>query len=356
MPQRLRLYDVRNSNAAQSVGLCQGNIAQIAQDANAVQERLLFCREAGDEGWWGSWAEMNFLVDSNNPVITTPREVARIEMMTVCNKPIQIRNQFYEYLTFGNGRMPKNPPWCDCRDFLQTYSRNNAVTFFDLTNPPQLLRVSITDPADIGKRVLLQGLDNNDVAIHSQDVLQEVMGVYVTLGQDPVTATNPDGSLVLFNTITGIQKDLTNGQITIEQADPSTGNPALLLTMEPSETVAGYRRYFLSPTPRNCCTVLSPGNTLTVSALVKLELIPVMADPDYLLISSLQAFVEEWQAYRYSTMDTAQAKQFEQIKHRQAVSYLNGQLVHYLGRDKPSFTFRPFGSARLEKQNIGYQY
>lgn len=353
MPQRLRLYDVRNSKAAQAVGLCQGNIADIADNVNSAQRRLLFCREAGDEGWWGSWAEMAFLVNSNNPVITTPREVARIEMMTVCNRPVQIRNQFYEYLTFGNGKMPKTPPWCDCTDFLQTYSRNVAVTFFDLTSPPQMLRVSLSDPADVDKRVLLQGWNNQNVPIHSQDVLQEVEGVYVTLAGTPTIATNPDGSVVLFNKITGIQKDLTNGQIKIEQVDPTTGAAVLLLIMEPSETVAGYRRYFLNPAPKNCCNVLSTGNTLPVSALVKLELIPVMADPDYLLIGNLEAIIEEMQAVRYSTMDTAQSKQLEQIKHHQAVSYLNGELVHYLGRDKPSFTFRPYGSARLERDRIG---
>jgi hypothetical protein len=353
MPSRLRLYDIRNSSAAQSVGLCQGNIAQIAADVNQVQERLLFCREASDEGWWGSWAEMAFLVDSNNPFITTPRDVARIEVMTVCNRPVQIRNSFYEYLTFGNGRMPKTPPWCDCSDYLQTYSRNVVPTFFDLSNPPQMLRVSLTDPADVDKRVLLQGWDNNDVPIHSQDVLQEVQGVFVVLGQTPTIATNPDGSTALFNKITGIQKDLTNGQIKIEQVHPNTGAVVLLLTMEPTEQVSGYRRYFLNPTPKNCCTVQSPSTALTVSALVKLELIPVMADTDYLLIQSLQAVIEEWQSLRYSTMDTSQSKQLEQIKHRQAVSYLNGQLVHYLGRDKPSYTFRPYGSARLDRERIG---
>ncbi len=296
---------------------------------------------------------MSFLVDSNNPYITTPREVARIAVMTVCKKPVQIRNQWYEFLTFGNGLMPKQPPWCDCTDFLQTYTRNNAITAFDLSSPPQMLRVTISDPADIDKRVLLQGWDNLDVPIHSQDVLQEVQGVFVTLDQNPVTATYPDGSTVLFNKITGIQKDLTNGQIKIEQVDPTTGAVALLLTMEPSETVAGYRRYFLNPTPKNCCTTISPSNTLTINALVKLDLIPVMADPDYLLIGNLEAIIEEMKALRYSTMDTLNSKQMEQACHHQAVSYLNGELIHFQGRDKPSFTFRPYGSARLDRQRIG---
>src|SRR6266705_3127720 len=123
MPARLRLYDVRNSPAARAVGLCQGNIAEIATDVNQIQERLLYCREAGDEGWWGSWAEMQFVIDSCKPFIITPREVARIEVMAICSHPIQVRNQFYEYLTFGNGRMPKTPPWCDCASFTQAYAR-----------------------------------------------------------------------------------------------------------------------------------------------------------------------------------------------------------------------------------------
>lgn len=353
MPSRLRLLDVRLSRAAQTIGLCQGNLADTADAVNTAQRRLLYCKEAGEDSWYGTWAEMNFLVDSNNPVITTPREVARIAKMTVCKKPVQIRNMFYEYLTFGNGKMPKSPPWCDCRDFLQTYQRNTVPTFFDFSGPPQEIVVTFSDPADVGKRVLLQGLDNNDVPIYSQDVLYRVDGVYNTLAVPAAATTYPDGSTALFNSITGIQKDLTQGPIQIYQQDPTTGAKVLLSTMQASETVAGYRRYFLSPTPKNCCTVSNPSNALQISAIVKLELIPVQVDTDYCLIQNLEALIEEMQSARYSTMDTAESKGLAAASHQNAVRYLNGELGHYQGIETPATNFKPFGSASLDRVNIG---
>ena len=105
---RLRLYDCRNSRLPGLLGLCTADTFQIAGYVNTAQRRLLMCREAGDEGWWGTWAEVAFNVVSRNaPYITLPREIARIEKVDICKRPVPILNQFYEYLDFGNGRMPQ---------------------------------------------------------------------------------------------------------------------------------------------------------------------------------------------------------------------------------------------------------
>ena len=119
---RIRLLDFRLSRGAQAVGLCQGNIADIAQIVNSAQERLVNDRGAGDTGWWGSWATMGFNVAAAAPYITLPREVTRLIDVSVCGRPIGIQNQFYEFLQFGIGNQPKTScnPGCP---FLQTYDR-----------------------------------------------------------------------------------------------------------------------------------------------------------------------------------------------------------------------------------------
>lgn len=347
---RLRLYDMRIGRLPPAVGLCQSDGPRIAQYVNAAQRRLLLGREAGDEGWWGTFAEVAFSgVSASNPYITMPRQIARIEKLNVCTRPIPMFNQYYEYLDFGNGRMPKLVQY-DNYFIPSGYSRNNVVTFTDQSVSPCYIQIYSTDPADVAnaKRVLIQGYDSSGSVIYSQDNFNQVIGVFVNIASP--FATCP----VQISQLTGIQKDVTAGDVQIFQVDPTTGTQTLLLTMQPSETVAGYRRYYLHNLPCNCCQL--PGTdpqNLTVTAIVKLEVIPVSVDTDYLLFQNEEAIIEEAQSVRYSVIDSSGAKQMAQEKHTQAVRLLQGELVHYLGKTEASVNFAPFGTARLACQSIG---
>jgi len=352
MTGRLRLYDRRVSRLPSVVGACQSDFQTVAGYVNAAQRRLLLAKESGDEGWWGSWAEVEFAVDPSNPVITLPREIARLEKINICNRPVPIHNQFYEYLQFGNGRMPKQK--VNCPALLNVYSRNSAVTFRDITNAPQFIRIVISDAQDIGKRVFLGGIDNNNVVVYSQDGVNRVKGVFISLDSPFVTSPMP------FNSLTSVQKDVTAGQVEFFQVDPNTGEEILLLTMEPGEQSAFYRRYFLNPIPRNCCPLIpsscSPSATpmVQVTAMAKLDLIPVTVDTDYCLIQNLEAITEECQSLRYSEMDSPNGKQLSRERHQAAIGLLNGELAHYLGINDPAVEFKPFGSAGLRRsQKIG---
>lgn len=344
--QRLRLYDVRTSVIPSDLGLCDGDLPGVAQMVNAAQRRLIYAKEAGEEGWWGGWAEMAFTnVSRTNPFVTTPRGVARLQSFNICQRPIPVQNQFYEYLQFGNGRLPKQR--CRCNGPEQAYSRNNAITFTEMA-APSFIKAYPTDSADIQRRTLIQGTDNNNNTIYSEDILGQVMGLFVTL-------TMPWGiTPIIYKTITGIQKDVTVGQVRYFAVDPTTGVETLLLTMEPGETTASYRRYYLGSLPLTCCPIpVSTPAELTVTAIAKLDLIPVVVDTDYCLIQNLEALNEEMMSYRYSKMDTLDSKKLEQVKHISAIRLLNGELTHFLGRDEPAVNFAPFGTARLSRQRIG---
>src|SRR5579863_4368231 len=105
--ERLRLYDMVNSDLPGILGMCVDDVPGIANAVNRAQDRLISCEEANEEGWYGSWAEMIFAVSKRHPVITCPRGVARLEAIDTCNRPTPLRNQFWDYLEFGDGRMPK---------------------------------------------------------------------------------------------------------------------------------------------------------------------------------------------------------------------------------------------------------
>lgn len=369
--QRLRFYDILLSGLPRLVGKCVSDRVDVASYVNRAQRRLLMCREAADEGWWGTWAEMRFNVSRSAPFVTLPREVARLEVAAICNHPVPIQNQFYDYAQFGNGRMPNafvqsiTAPgvvtpfnFSSCGALMDIRSRNNAPTFADLSNPPQNIVIFPGDPADAdgSHRVLLQGLDPAGNTIYTQDGLSRVTGQYVVLASPFAMAAIP------MSKITGIQKDITVAPIQVFQSDPTTGAQSLLLTMEPSEQTAWYRRYFFNQLPLDCCGGAVPSicnptqpavNLVQVTAIAKLELIPVVADTDYTLIQNLEAIISEAQAVRYSEMDVPNKGSLMAGHHTDAIRFLNGELAHYLGINQPAVNFQPFGSAHLRKQRIG---
>jgi hypothetical protein len=348
---RLRLYDLRVSSFPTALGIPTGDVPEIAQAANEAEESLLTCKEVSEDGWYGTWAEIEFTASRWSPDVILPREVARLEHIDVCGRPVQNNNQFYEYLRYGNGRIGfgQKGQRRHCGP-TQAYARNNAVLQRDLFPAPQLISVYITNPADAGKRILIQGLDNTNTPIYTQDVINPVQGQYVPFAVPFATAPQQ------FNRITGIQKDVTAGQVQVFQVDPTTGAQVLLLTMEPSETTAWYRRYRLDPLPWNCCHQPSNNpaeNFVTVTAIAMLEHIPVVVDTDYLLIQSKRALTLEAQAIRMSRNDTPDAKAQAREYHLQAVRILIGECSRYMGKEDVAIQFKPFGSASLERAGVG---
>jgi hypothetical protein len=345
---RLRFAEFRLSEAPSLCGLAREDIPRVSALATRAQNRILSCPEQGDEGWWGTYAEMAFSVSRTSPYLTTPREVARLQVTAVCDRPIPINNQFYEYLRWGNGRLPKF-----CRPFgpclTAAYMRNNVPTFVDLTNAPQFIAVYPTNNADVGKKVLVQGMDANGSTVYSLDAnnLNQI-GQSVTLAV-PFVATPQT-----FSTITGIQKEATYGPVQIFQMDPSTGATVLLLAMEPSEQSSGYRRYYFDRLPGSCCAGnCSPPQPVTITAIAALEAIPVAADSDYFLVQNLEALIAEAQSVYYAAKEDANSKAIAGERHKEAVRLLIGELTRYQGKNSPAVNWKPFGSARLERQKIG---
>jgi hypothetical protein len=349
MPTKLRFYDMKNSDLPEVMGYCV-NDPRLANVCNRAELQLLNCKEAGDEGWLGTWAEIEFTASRCSPTVILPREVARLESIDVCGRTVQVNNQLWEYLLYGNGRMGRE--WLSRRRSLPTmaYSRNNAVTQMEFGPAPQMLSVYITNPNDAGLRILFQGLDTSNSMIYSQDGQNNVQGVYVTFALPFSTAP------MAFNRITGIQKDITQGQVLIYQVDPVTGNQVLLLTMEPTEQTAWYRRYLLDPLPWNCCQQpsLNPAeNYVRCTAIATLEHIDVAVDSDYFLIQEKNALILEAQSIKMSKNESDSARAQAREYHLQAVRLLIGQTSRYLGKDSPAIQFKPFGSATLARAGVG---
>lgn len=338
----ITLSQVRQSSLPEDLGFCVDDIPRIAAAVNAAQERLIFA--GGETGWWGAWQKVRFPVSQNTPTITLPRQFNRIINMAVCKNGIPINNEFFELLPHGQGIAPAHnrPDWCG-KD-IEGYERGNVPTMVDLTPTNQFLRVYVTDARDVGKRMLISGLDQNGNPFYDAN---PSLGFYMTFAQ-PFTTTP-----FIVTQIQTVQKDFTFGDVILQQVDATTGAFVNLARYGPTEINPSYRRYLISRIPSLCCGPGTVPPNLTVTALCKLQYIPVVQDTDWLIIQNIPAIDEECQAIRYSKMDSATATQLWASHHNAAIKQLQNQLRHEEGEQTLAVNVDIFPGAPLERQGIG---
>ena len=339
---RPTLSTFRRQWPAEAMGVCQADTA-VANYANDAQDRLLMDPLCPDEGWWGGWVTMQFapsVVDRAAYVIT-PREICRLADIAVCQNPIPLRNGFYEYLQFGAGLQPKNCHNSTCGATFAGYDRDNVCTLNQLVGT-KTIRVYLSDTRDVGRRVLLQGKDQNGLTILTTDpgTGHSAAGEYLALKSPFVDSVNT------YSSVTGIQKDETFGPVQFFQVDPTTGGEGALTIMEPNEASGSYRRYLITGIPNinACCG--SPG-TLQVTAQAKLDFIPVVNETDYLTVPNVPALLEEAQSIRFNRMDSTSGAQQAALHHQRALALLFGQLDKHLGKISTAVKVPLFGSNRL---------
>jgi hypothetical protein len=344
MTMRLTLSDIRQSRLPRTIGLCQGDLPQIADAVNAAQQRLI---EAGGEtGWWGSWVRVAFNISRANPYISLPRQFARIINMDVLKTPININNEFYEMLVGGPGLMPEpsRPDWCGS---MAGFDRGTYPTMADVASTNQYLRVYFTDPTDAGKTLLITGLDQNGLPIYGQ-----IGNPAVTVDGFPLVLAGPFVTTsFIVTSITAVQKDITAGDVILKSVDATTGAEVTLSRYGPTEVNPAYRRYYITKFPAWCCP--SAGSLIQVTAICKLEYLPVTRDTDQLVIGNLEALIEECKALRFSEMESIEAFNQSRAHHAAAIKLLQNEMRHYLGEQRPAVAVDIFQGAPLERAGIG---
>lgn len=341
MPQRPTFSEVLNSTIPRDIGLCAEQRSEVAAQVNIAIEELIADPLAPEEGWWGGYVHVVFQVPvvACNATLITPREIARIDVLDICQRPRFIRNGFYEYLKFGRGKQPRG---CNsaCVQTQQAFDRDLVplLSPFPSTGP-QTIRFFPSNNADIGKRIQIQGPDQNGKTVYSVDPItgEAIIGEVVTLVAPFATAA------FQYQNITGLAKDYTLGPVTVFAVDAS-GHSTQISAMEPNETTASYRQYFLNGLPAACCN--TPQGVVQVDAQCKLDFIPVINDSDPLLIQSIPAIRRKCMALRWSTIDSAAASKKESENNAAALRILNGQIDHYEGKTRTAISMPIFGSDR----------
>lgn len=281
-----------------------------------------------------------------NGCLTFPRRVAAIESLWACNTPITIRNQWFENLdsgpllqtgnggcnSNGSGNQGRNPFFNNC-GFGNSYDRGTACTFQDIRGLNKKIRV-YADVAEAADAVItLQGYDENGIWIRTQ-----VDGEWID-GEQVAISTTPTVSTKLFSNLVAVQKPVTNGNVRLYEYNTDTTDQRAIAVYEPSETNPSYRRSFIPGLENarccdtnNCDDDSEDSDTacrrVKVTAIARLEFVPVSADSDWVIPGNIPALKDMMQAVRFMEMnDPVMAAACS----GRAFDLLRRQLRHYLG-------------------------
>lgn len=285
---------------------------RIAQYVNDATEALLI------RGHWKGTSD-KATIQVTSQLITIPPHFETADQFALCNQPIPLRGQWFEFSPGGWGVIndptpSRTSPLLFSRNALR---RNNACTFQDITaGAPTQLTVWCDVAADAGATILLCGFDNASPTpnwIRTQQNGVWADGEVVTLAQGSGTTTANT-----FSRLTGIQKPVTSGQLWIKQASDST----LIGHLEYWETNPSYARYLI-PT--------LPNTTTQVDIMGKLAFRPVVNPTDWLIIGNMNALTFAALAKKMALVATGEALGKAASLMAGAVSELNNELQHSTG-------------------------
>lgn len=311
---RLRFWDIKNaSRIPQVLGLCSTD-ARLADFINEAESRIL---HRGN--WVGSQAQ--HLIRTINGKLTWPRHVLVPNGVSLCGCPLDIRNDWYEYLGNGPGQQDET---CG---MLQLIDRGVSVAFDDIDTQglaDKKIRAYCDLADDAGKILTLQGVDENGNRIMTKPAATWINGEQIVLTQSPGTLSTKK-----YTKLLGAVKDETFGFVRGYEVDSATGlNTKPLFVYESTETLPSYRRSVIAGFGDE-----DAANPKTVTAWCNMRHLPVRRDPavndnDMLVISNIPALKHMCLSIFYSEAhDQARAEQHEAACGRE----LQGELLRYQG-------------------------
>lgn len=331
---------LKNSRIPPSMGLCK-------DDPRLIQYFNEFQSQALNHGrWYGSIINAQFC--SYGGLVAWPRQVASVEQITICGQTVLGQNIFYAFMSpvsqpgicqdcNNRGNQANN---CACGSMYWAESTNQPV--YKQLHAPRLIKIYPRSTTDVGKKVLVQGYDENDQWVSNQYSGIFVDGEYVTIG-------SPFGiSSTKFKNITGIQKDVTDKNLLAYALNTDSHTEEHIATWEPTETAPSYRTSYIprlghrNRNNQNC----KPG---TIQALIKLQHIDVFQDTDWLIIQNEAAIKHGMKARQLYEQNQSAAANEQLVL---AISELNHELRTYTSDRTTGWVDLGAEVFRLDLQNF----
>jgi hypothetical protein len=307
---RTTVAQVKASRIPQILNLCSDDTERLCSYLNEAVQRLLVKGR-----WWGTYQRIRCVVDDDD-CVTWPREVAAPDLVSLCSTPLQIRSQWFEFGEFGYG--PRDD---GNKGGMQCFDRGIACTYSDMdSDGVEKIRVYADVTESAGSVVTLQGYDENNNWIRTQVDGEWIDGEQVSLVSGPNITTN------YFSSLVAVQKPQTNGNVRLYARNVTEATQRPIAVYQPDELLPQYRRSYI-PGLKDCdCEDACEQKVIT--AMVKLEFVPVSKDADWLLIGNIPALKFMCNGIRLGeSNDTAGMAAQEAL----AIRELNKELAHYTG-------------------------
>lgn len=243
-----------------------------------------------------------YRICTTSACVCWPRQFETIESLDICDSPMPIRNQWFEFLENGPGLAHLGR---GCQTF-NSFDRGNGYAMFDDILVPSKIRLYRSFNADAAKSVTIRGFDLNGQEVFTNN--GTVAGEKLTLNSTFVDSE----TIWMPQTFREVIKDATTGYVRAFSYDATLPPPPLspgpndtplraLAVWEPTETLPNYRRSFIPAIEANrggCChgPVIIPSNQTqptcrktTVTVMAKIAFIPVANDLDFLWTSNFAA-------------------------------------------------------------------
>jgi len=276
---------INNPRVLASIGgLCPGDPRALAWLNEAEAMMLSYGR------WWGSIQRAQFCVSEG--CFSFGPEIETVEQIAVNGQPIGIVTNWYAFTqTLASVKQCACSTGCGSSlrypcNHLYVEDHGTAVSDTVTKGSNKVLRF-YPQTADVGKKIIVQGYDSNNIWVRTSIGGSISDGEEITLAlpfTDTVTVWYPGSP-------TGIIKDETDYRVLMHSYDTSTTLEVLLATYQPWETLPTRRKFFMpyfSSVPGNsCCSSTTPK---TVTAIVKLAHTPLVNTNDWLLFENANAY------------------------------------------------------------------
>jgi hypothetical protein len=304
--------------------------------ANKAVER---CMEPAynDTGKWDGTV-VQYEVCLSSGCITWPRQVQTIEAAALCNSPLQIKNEWYQFARYGPGLI-SDADGCWAGNLL--IDAGTAPGFDDIRGTSSKLKLYADISEDAGQYVLVPGYDNNGQRIQTLFGGEWIDGEMIPIPTNPAAPTL--SSSFYSSYVKTPIKPVTNGPLRLYEYDTvSAQNVRALAYWEPTEEFPNYRRSRIPGLSKvQCCGQTDTCSLKKVTVQAMLRFIPVARDNDFMLIQSLPALEKMVMAIRKEEDDLIQeAMAYEGA----AIRILNNQLSRYQG-DGAQVTLQVEGGA-----------
>lgn len=304
---------------------------EVAQYLNEAQSRLLNRPDYPV----GALVKYRICLGASS-CVSWPRQVRTIEAFALCNTPGVVRSTWFEFIGWPNGNGLQEPGSCAGSTLID---RDTACAFDDViatTAEPRRIAVIADNAADVGKTIVLRYFNSSGQRVYTSigGVVQE--GEQLTLVAPG--GVLPSGAVITANHVfTGglyaVIKDVTDYPVRLYEINDANVITKSLAQYEPSETNPIYRRSMIPGlTQRGACCGPDDDESCTnnkrITALVKLQHVPVVVDNDPLVIGNLAALKLMVMAI---LREEENRHQEAAILRGQAAQEIDGELSSYLG-------------------------